>query len=183
MGIHGALDWTIRPATADDAEALALVGAATFLEAFADVIEGKDIVAHCAKAHSPASYRDYLADGAIAWLAESRLGAPIGYALNTRPDLPGMKPGDRELKRIYVLSRWHGSGLAAALMERSIAEAQTAGHPRLLLGVYRHNHRALAFYAKSGFEPVAERLFRVGQTDHQDLVLARPLADSTESHP
>ena len=172
-------NWTIRPATTQDTGALALIGAATFLEAFADVIEGRDIVAHCAKAHSPAAYDGYLAAGGEAWLAESPLGAPVGYALNTRPDLPGMQPDDRELKRIYVLSRWHGSGLAAALMERSVAAA--AGHARLLLGVYRHNERALAFYAKHGFVPIAERVFRVGQTDHQDVVLARLLTAPTES--
>ncbi|MFM5883978.1 MAG: GNAT family N-acetyltransferase [Novosphingobium sp.] len=172
-------DWTIRAATEADAAALALIGAATFLEAFADVIDGADIVAHCAKAHSAAAYRDYLAAGGAAWLAETALGAPVGYALNTPADLPGMQPGDRELKRIYVLSRWHGSGLAAALMNQSLAEA--AGHMRLLLGVYRHNERALAFYAKHGFAPIAERVFRVGQTDHQDLVLARPLRAPEES--
>ena len=169
-------NWTIRPATAADAQALALIGSATFLEAFADVIDGADIVAHCARAHSAEAYRGYIADGGAAWLAETPLGAPIGYALNTRPDLPGMQKGDRELKRIYVLSRWHGSGLAATLMERSVAEA--AGYARLLLGVYRQNHRALAFYTKQGFVPIAERVFRVGQTDHQDLVLARPLSES-----
>ena len=165
--------WTIRAATADNAGALALIGAATFLEAFAEEIEGSDIVAHCAKAHSAATYRDYLAAGGHAWLAEAALGAPVGYALNTAPDLPGMLPGDRELKRIYVLSRWHGSGLAAALLDHALAAA--TGHARLLLGVYRQNHRALAFYTKHGFEPIAERVFRVGQTDHQDLVLARSL--------
>ena len=173
-------NWTIRRATSDDCAALALIGATTFLEAFADVIEGADIVAHCAKAHAPQAYRDYLAAGGTAWLAETASGGPIGYALNTVPDLPGMQPGDRELKRIYVLSRWHGTGLAAALMQHALDEA--SGHPRLLLGVYRQNDRALAFYAKHGFVPIAERVFRVGQTDHQDLVLARPLTVS-ESTP
>jgi diamine N-acetyltransferase len=167
------MTWTIRQATLDDAEALALIGAATFLEAFAEVIEGRDIVAHGASAHSAEAYRKYMEAGGAAWLAETSLGAPVGYALNTVANLPGMADGDRELKRIYVLSRWHGSGLAAALMEHSIAEA--ASHARLLLGVYKHNDRALAFYRKHGFAPIAERTFRVGQTDHEDLVLARPM--------
>lgn len=174
--MDAAPSWTSRPASAADAEALALVGSATFLEAFADIIAGADIVAHCARAHSADTYRAYLCDGGSAWLAETETGAPIGYALNTRPDLPGMQDGDRELKRIYVLSRFHGSGLAAALMAASIKDA--TGSRRLLLGVYRHNQRALAFYAKNGFSPIAERVFRVGDTDHQDLVLARPLTES-----
>jgi len=39
---------TLRPANAADAPALALVGAATFLEAFTWMLPGADIVAHCA---------------------------------------------------------------------------------------------------------------------------------------
>ena len=50
------------------------------------------------------------------------------------------------------------------------------GFQRLLLGVYRGNHRAIAFYRKSGFEQIAERRFEIGGTFYDDIVLARPLA-------
>ncbi len=175
-------EWSLRPAQDSDAEALALVGAATFLESFAQRIDGPDIIAHCASAHSAQTYRGYLANGGKAWLAETRpWQAPVGYALVTAPDLPGMEDGDAELKRIYALAPWHGTGLGGALLDAAIAGS--AGHRRLLLGVYRHNERALAFYAKHGFVPIAERIFRVGSKDHDDLVLARPLSAPIESTP
>jgi diamine N-acetyltransferase len=47
-----------RTGTADDAAALSLLGQATFLEAFAGILNGPDILAHCAKAHSADVYRD-----------------------------------------------------------------------------------------------------------------------------
>src|SRR3546814_9140352 len=92
--------WTIREAGESDAPALALIGAATFLETFAGIIDGAAILGHCAAQHSAAAYRDHLAAGARAWLAEALPGgAPIGFALITKPDLAAAAEGDIELKR------------------------------------------------------------------------------------
>ena len=167
--------WTIREAGAADAPALALIGAATFLETFAGILDGNAIVGHCAAQHNAAAYTAYLAAGARAWLAEAQPGgAPIGFALVGKPDLAAALEGDIELKPIYSLSRFHGSGLGAALMKQALEAA--SGHRRLLLGVYAQNDRALAFYRKQGFADLGTRRFNVGGQLYDDLVLARPLA-------
>jgi len=167
--------WRVREAGADDAPALALVGAATFLETFAGLLAGGAIVAHCAREHSANAYRRHLANGARAWLAEIDPGAaPVGFGLLAEPDLPGARSGDVELKRIYVLSRFHGSGLGAMLMAEAIAAAE-GSFERLLLGVYAGNVRALAFYHKHGFTPVVRRQFDVGGELYDDIVHAKPL--------
>jgi len=167
--------WAIREAGEADAAALALIGAATFLETFAGILDGQAIVGHCAAQHQEAAYRAYLASGARAWLAEAQPGgAPSGFALIGRPDLAAAEAGDIELKRIYSLSRFHGSGLGAALMRCALDAA--AGHRRLLLGVYARNERALAFYRKQGFVDVGTRQFNVGGKLYDDRVLARPFA-------
>jgi ribosomal protein S18 acetylase RimI-like enzyme len=167
----------IRAARGEDVESLALIGSATFLETFAGVLDGPAIVAHCLKEHSAAAYARYLAGGAEAWLAEAEQGgAPIGFSLLAKADLPGGDPAvDLELKRIYSLARFHGTGLGAALMATAIAAA-TGRAERLLLGVYAGNDRALAFYGKQGFEQIGERRFRVGDRDYDDRILARSLA-------
>lgn len=171
--------WRIRPATADDAEALALVASATFLESFAGFVDGQGIVAHCRRQHSAENYRKYLAQGAKAWLAEVEPGhAPVGYALICAPELELARDGDLELKRIYLLSRFQGSMMAGTMM-RIVREAATAaGHGRLLLGVKNDNHRALAFYAKHGFETIGTRSFDVGGKTYDDYVLALNLANT-----
>ena len=167
--------WTIREAGADDASALALIGAATFLETFAGILDGDAIVGHCAAQHCEAAYRAALADGARAWLAEAQPGAaPVGFVLIGKPDLAAARDGDIELKRIYSLSRFHGAGLGAALMKQALEAAR--GHRRLLLGVYAQNDRALAFYRKQGFADLGTRRFNVGGKLYDDLVLVRPLA-------
>ncbi|MGH6743781.1 acetyltransferase (GNAT) family protein [Novosphingobium sp. PhB57] len=169
--------WRIRPAGADDADALSLVAAATFLESFAGLVDGAGIVAHCLKQHSAENYRKYLANGARAWLAEVEPGhAPVGYALLCRPELELAGEGDLELKRIYLFSRFQGSMMAGTMM-RIVREAAATSHSRLLLGVKNDNHRALAFYAKHGFETIGTRTFDVGGKTYDDFVLALNLAN------
>ena len=170
---------TIRKADRGDAARLALVGAATFLDTFAGVIRGDDIVAHCRSAHAPALYEALLtSQGASAWLAEAVEGAaPVGYALLMQPELPvrDPQPDDMELKRIYVLSRFHGTEVGSRLMNAAAEEAIRRGAHRLLLGVYAQNQCALAFYAKHGFSKIGERQFQVGANTYGDDILARPL--------
>ena len=168
--------WTVRRAGPEDADALALVGAASFLDGFADILPGADIVAHCAARNSPQAYRTWLAAGPALWLGETATGAPVGYAGLSQPDLPQARAGDVELKRIYALSRFHGSGLGRALMETAVGEARALGAQRLLLGVYPGNHRAIAFYRRTGFAVIGARAFTVGATTiPDDLVFALEL--------
>ena len=171
-------DITIRRARPEDAERLGHIGVATFIDSYVYDIEGDAIVAHCTRQHAREVYAKYLADPACSvWLAEyTATGAPIGYAVNCPPDLPiPLQPGDLELKRIYVLSRFHGSGTGPRLMQAAIDDARQRGAPRLLLGTYEDNHRAIAFYRKSGFAMAGTRQFQVGEKVYDDIVLAKPL--------
>ena len=165
----------MRAASLADADRLALIGSATFLETFAGVLDGDAIAAHCEREHNASTYRNRLEAGVDAWLVEAASGrAPIGYLLLGRPDLPGSTgDGDIEIKRIYTLSRFHGSGIGAALMQCAVEEARQRACRRILLGVYRGNERALAFYAKNGFREVADRRFRIGDREYDDAVLAK----------
>lgn len=172
------MDVEIRPCGPGDEGALALVGQATFLETYAGVLPATDIVAHCETEHSRAQYAAWLrAPDHRLWIAEvAATRAPVGYAVISPPDLPvPVGPRDLELKRIYLLSAFHGSGVGGRLMETAVAGAHAQGAPRLLLGVYGGNKRALAFYARQGFAPAGERKFQVGANTYDDLVLARAL--------
>lgn len=169
---------TIRTCGPDDAKALSLVGQATFLQTYAHQIPAADIVAHCAEEHAEARYAAWLAspDHRL-FLAElEETGAPVGFALLSPPDLQvPVGPGDVELKRLYLLHRFHGGGAGAKLMETVVDAAARAGFSRLLLSVYGENPSAIAFYARQGFTQAGVRKFRVGETDYDDLVLARSL--------
>ena len=171
-------DFRIRRAGPDDAEALSHIGVATFLETYTEIIDGPDIVAHCTRQHSRAVYEQYLAGPASAlWIAEyAATGAPVGYAVNCPPDLPiPLETGDIELKRIYAFSRFHGAGIGKALMLACLEDARQRGAPRLLLGTYEDNHRAIAFYTRHGFALAGTRKFQVGDRLFDDIVMAKRL--------
>ena len=171
-------DINIRRANAGEDLTLAAIGAATFLEAFTFDIKGPALVAHCHNQHSPEIYRGYLeaSDPRYAcWIAEyAPTGAPIGYAVSCPPDLPQETgENDIELKRIYVFSRFHGTGAGKVLNQRVIDHAHTLGCPRIFLGTYEENHRAVAFYKREGYVQVGIRQFQVGDELYDDIVMAK----------
>ncbi len=167
-----------RLATSGDARALSALGGATFLAAFAHDHPGEALLDHIGKAHGIAYYEAALADPRqIALIGETPLGAPVGYALLTPPDLPVETDATRdiELKRIYLLGPWQGGGNGDRVMDMVIAQAKGRGAQRLLLAVYPQNERARRFYARHGFAHIGEMTFMVGSVPFRDLIYARDL--------
>jgi ribosomal protein S18 acetylase RimI-like enzyme len=178
---------TLRRATAADAPALALVGAATFLEAFTWMLPGADILAFTTAKHTTAAYADYLAQSSTRiTLATAGEGAPVGYAMLTAPELPSLQtfPTDIELKRIYLFSRFRSAPIVGqpnlrasqALMDAAVADACDLQRTRLLLGTHANNLRAIAFYRRNGFTEAGTRTFQVGNQICSDLLFAKPLS-------
>lgn len=167
-----------RRAAADDAPALSILGGATFLNSFAHDHPGKALTTHIRTAHSKAYYAAALADPAqTVLIGETPLGAAVGYAMITPPDLPiATDPArDVELKRIYLLHGWQGGGHGDKIMALVIEEAKRRGARRLLLAVYPQNDRARRFYARHGFGEIGELTFMVGDVPFRDLIYARTL--------
>ena len=169
----------IMPCGPGDAAALSLVGQATFLETYAHFLPEADVLAHSAYEHGVSRYADWLAkpDDYGFWGARVVGGGPmVGYVMLSPPDLPvPTGPGDLEIKRIYLLSRFQGGGVGWRLMNTALQAAMNRGAPRVLLGVHGENASAIAFYARQGFSQAGVRRFQVGANTYDDLVLARDL--------
>ncbi|GAA0663219.1 ribosomal protein S18 acetylase RimI-like enzyme [Sphingomonas insulae] len=170
--------WRLRRASSADAAAVALVAGASFLDTFAGILDGADIVAHVARNSSVDTFAAVCSDPAnIVTLAEhANGGAPIGYTLVTAPDFP-IPTDDRdiELRRIYTLPLAQGIGLGKALMAQAIDDARALGRARLLLGVLGRNQRACAFYERCGFAVAGRRRYLVGATLCDDYIYALDL--------
>jgi GNAT superfamily N-acetyltransferase len=190
---------TLRRATLADAPALALTGAATFLEAFTWMLPGADILAHNRKHHTADAYTHYLADPntriTVAATAPAvgfpdEPGSIVGYVLLCTPELPTIDvlPTDIELKRIYLFSRFRSAPVldtagapipslrpAQALMDAAVSDARALGASRLLLGTHATNVRAIAFYHRNGFVQAGTRVFQVGNQQCCDLIFAKHL--------
>ena len=168
--------WRLRSAGAADADALALVASATFLETYAGSLDGADLVTHCLANNTREKFAAWASDPLSAvTLAEALPGhAPLGYSVLTAVDLPiAPRDGDIELRRIYAMGRLHGTGAGAALMAQALTDAARLGKDRVVLGVWGENHRAHRFYERQGFTVIGTREFKVGSVVHDDLVYAR----------
>ncbi|MGO8968641.1 MAG: N-acetyltransferase family protein [Myxococcaceae bacterium] len=165
--------FTIRTATAQDAEALAELGRRTFQETFAKDNRPDDMARYLADHFGAALQREELADPSSRFLLLLAEATPAGYVKVRRgpAQVPGRSP--LEICRFYVNRAWHGSGGAPALMRATVALAQHEAHDALWLAVWEHNARAIAFYQKHGFTRVGEQPFQLGADLQTDWVMAR----------
>lgn len=166
-----------RRAVAGDTQALAHLGAATFLVSFANDHPGEALIEHLNTEYGVEFYSAKLADPDVdIVIGETPLGAPVGYVMLVPPEHPELqRPGDLELKRIYMLGPWQGGGNGQALMEQAFDIARLRGAKRLLLAVYEVNKRAIAFYERNGFICIGETVFMVGEVAFRDMVYARDM--------
>jgi ribosomal protein S18 acetylase RimI-like enzyme len=168
----------LRTARAQDAAVLTDLGRKTFVATFGRLYPPEDLAAFLAEAHTPEKYAAWAVDPAYGlFIAEAPDGRAIGYALvgpNTLPH-PDARPGDGELKRIYVIEEAQGTGAGSKLMHASLEFLDRLGRP-LWIGVWSGNHRAQQLYVRHGFAKAGEYEFPVGKTRDREFILRRDAA-------
>ena len=167
----------IRKCTETDAHVMSAIASSTFLETYAGLLSTDDILAHCSAHFSPAKFSEVLrnSESSAAVVETQPISTAIGYRVLERVtvETDAFLVNDIELKKLYLLSRFHGTGLGSALISQAIAEAAKLGARRLVLGVYEENTSAISFYERSGFRPIGERSVRVGSLKLWDILMAR----------
>jgi GNAT superfamily N-acetyltransferase len=119
-----------------------------------------------------------LEDSSVKWCVAAVDDEPIGFAKLTplRAPAPSPREGALELQQIYVLSPWHGKGVAERLMGWAVESARQAKSPELYLTVFDHNERAKRFYARHGFVEVGNCTFILGDRVDDDRIWRKLLA-------
>ena len=159
----------IRRARPEDAGRLAEIAERIFRETFAKDNRAEDIEAYVRLAYGEARQRREIEDPRhVALLAEED-GALIAFAQMQRDDAAV------EILRFYVDPLWHGRGVAHELMRAAEAAARASGATTLRLGVWEHNARAIAFYAKCGFRDTGTQPFLLGSDLQTDRVMEKEL--------
>lgn len=174
---------TLRRATAQDAPELAALGARTFIDTFGHLYAPGDLQAFLRDSHSQAAYAEALADPACAlWIAEAD-GEAIGYAQAGPCGLPHaeVRPGDGELKRLYLLPSAQGGGIGARLFEQALAWLERDGPRTLWISVWSENLGAQRFYGRYGFDFVAEYEFPVGAQRDREFMYRRLAGQGTRT--
>jgi len=166
------LEFIIRRCHVGDETALSLLGKATFLETYAGNAEAADLLAYVETEHSIESYRLWLAsDFAHIWVAETSVGrSAIGYVVALISQNAG-SGAEMEIKRLYLLYRFHRNGLGQLLMNEILATARRNRVAELFLKVQDANQNAVDFYSRNGFRVVGDEPFRAGERNYKVLVM------------
>ncbi|MGC6401289.1 GNAT family N-acetyltransferase [Sphingomonas sp. FW199] len=161
----------LRDATRDDATTLAALARDSFTETFGHLYHPDDLALFLA-GHSTERWLGELTDPAYRVRMGQADGRAIAYAKLGPPSLPFEARGPSiELRQLYVLKPWQGTGLAADLMQWAIDTARGTAAQDLYLSVFTDNYRARRFYARYGFEEVGPYVFKVGNHEDADIVL------------
>ena len=166
----------VRRAGPDDAAELAALGARTFVESFGHLYSPEDLQAFLDESHAQAAYAKLLDNPAYAlWLACGDDGTAVGYALAGPAGLPhaDLKPGDGELKRLYMRADAQGGGIGARMFEQALAWLEREGPRTVWISVWSENYGAQRFYGRYGFEKAGEYEFIVGQQRDREFIYRR----------
>ena len=175
------MNCVVRAATPSDAAHMAAIGAATFALGDSPSTPRADLDAYVQSELTAARFTEHLQNPSIAAYVADVDGEPAGYLMlrsDGRAACIASSKRPLRLWRIYVLSEFHGAGVAAALMQTAFEHARVMTCDVLWLGVSEHNARGQAFYRKHGFVVVGDEQFHVGAGAHHDVIMARALEQS-----
>jgi diamine N-acetyltransferase len=171
-------DIVYRAPRLDEADAVAALGAGTFIETFGALYSPENLRLFLDQAYAPESIAAELSNPKLRYQIAERDGemvglCKIGYGVTLDYD-----PGDLnivELKQLYVFASQHGTGIGQILMEWAITQANAVQADAMLLSVYSDNPRGHRFYHRNGFSKVADTYFMVGNHRDEEYLYLRPL--------
>lgn len=168
----------VRQANPTDASGLCQLAERTFRDTFGAVNTAEDMALHCGACYTVEVQASEISNPNMLTLLSEDRDALAGFAQlrwEGAPDCVSAR-APAEIKRLYVLARWHGKGVARELMQACLEAAEARGSDVVWLGVWEHNPRAIAFYRKFGFSEVGEQIFLLGSDRQRDIVMVRPVA-------
>ena len=167
----------IRIATVEDVPVLCRLGAATFRETYAALSDPREVDEYADEHFTAERVQAWFRKPCARTLLAFVHGEPAGYAHLRHAKVPACVADRKaiELSRLYLLAAAQGTGLGGALMDAALAQADALEARTVWLGAYDRNVKALAFYARRGFEQVGTHEFEFGGLVYADPVLTRPV--------
>jgi GNAT superfamily N-acetyltransferase len=178
---------SITRVRASEAAQLSGFSSRCFDQTYGPLCRAADVDAHIAEFLSASAWLTVLT-GATSWVlaaviddqwaAYSHLqlaALPEGTA-SMHASAPSVTPV--EICRFYIARKWHGQGVAAALLSEVFTHAAAHGAESVWLSSWQENARANAFYAKWGFGKIGTTTFVMGEDVQQDFLLQRVLPSS-----
>ncbi len=167
----------IRYASNDDAELIADLSRKTFYETFGYVNTKENMDKFMNEQFSREMLIREVSEPGNTFLLAFDGDIPVGYVrMREGRKFPEFEDKDSiEIVRIYAVNTYIGMGIGKQLMRQCIFIAKELKKEIIWLGVWEKNPRAIAFYAKWGFEKFAEHNFLLGDDLQKDWLMMKKL--------
>lgn len=168
----------LRPARFADIPALSQLATESFIAKFGELYKPADLAEFLETMLSEQAIAQEMAHPDRVYRLAEKDGALLGYCkIGLACGFPEEARGKRvmELKQLYTASAATGQGIGAALMDWAMAEFAKRGADEVQLSVFAYNDGAHKFYARYGFEKVADITFQVGEQHDPEFLFARML--------
>ena len=169
----------VRPGTADDALNIAALATQVFLDTYATEGVFRHLALEAFTEYSVEAFNARLKEPERRFVVAEVAGGLIGFAevLALPQSAPVGSVSGAQLVRLYVQPQAQGSGVGRALIEAAETLTTSQSLEALWLTAWEHNDRALAFYARVGYEDLGPSTYTcVGET-YGTRVLAKRLVD------
>lgn len=164
-----------RAARPEDADDLAELGRTSFIDAFGHLYSEDNLNRFLESTYTRWTAAEDIADPLKLFRIAESDGRMLGYCKIGFEVTLEHDPGERrtmELKQLYIRGAQTGTGIGANLMDWALGEARSRGFDEVILSVWSENYGAQRFYARYGFEKVADTYFMVGDHRDEEFLLA-----------
>ena len=168
---------TTRFATLADAELIATLSRQTFYETFAAFNTKENIDQFMNQQFTLEDLVKEVRDRGNIFFVAYEGETPLGYVrMRESKNPPGLAHYNSiEIARIYAVSNAIGKGVGKLLMQQCMDIALEKKKDVIWLGVWEHNHRAIDFYTKWGFEKFGIHEFILGSDIQTDWLMKKIL--------
>lgn len=169
-------DLRVGDAHPDAADRLAVLATQVWLHTYATEGIDADMAAYVLQVLTPAAYAAMLQDPTRQIIVAESGERLVGLAvLNFNAPCEADPRLTVELQTLYVQAHFLGEGIGHQLLRAAQAKARTVSvEGRLWLSVNARNARAIAFYARQGYQRIGTMDFVLGSKAHENHVLASP---------
>lgn len=169
----------LREATPADVPAISKLATDSFIAKFGELYSTENLTTFLTENLSePAIAAELANPDRVYQLADGEDGVLLGYAkIGLTCGFPDHARGQKvmELKQLYTAPEATGKGIGGALMDWAMAQFAAHGADEAQLSVYSENEGAHRFYARYGFDKVADITFKVGDQLDPEFLFARML--------
>lgn len=171
----------IIKATVKEANDIARVGRQSFYDAFHSLfIRKAELETYLEKTYDEKKLEQSIDNPNNLFLVAYDNEKPVGFVKLKKQAIQPQLGAARqtELQKIYVLTEYHGSGVAQTLLN-IVVEAANDWQPEYVwLNVHVSNVKAKRFYEKNGFTKVGKHYYTIGTQKFEFDLMALPVTET-----